>query len=144
MIGPEREFGDLIAGVTYVLRPGGYAVISNASGDLAVVSTSQGVFLPGGGQEDEETPGQAAVREAFEECGLGIRLGKRRGTADELVFAEDEDTYYRKRCTFFRAEITRRQDSGEADHELIWMLPEEAAARLHHESQRWAVARACP
>jgi 8-oxo-dGTP diphosphatase len=142
MIGPDREFGELVAGATYVLRPGGYAVISNASGDVAVISTPQGLFLLGGWQEDDETPGQAAVREALEECGLSIRLGKRLGTADELVFAEEEDVYYRKRCTFFRAEVVKRENSGEMDHELVWMPPEEAIMRLHHESQRWIIFRA--
>jgi 8-oxo-dGTP diphosphatase len=101
------------------------------------------LFLPGGGQEDTETPEQAAVREAYEECGLRILLGSHLGTADELVFAVEEATYYRKRCAFFEAEVTREEGSSEADHELIWMVPEEAAARLRHESQRWAISEAC-
>lgn len=142
MVEPSREFGDVVPGVTYVRRSGGYAVICDTGNEVAVVSTRQGLFLPGGGQEDAETPEQAAVREAYEECGLRIRLRSRLGTADELVFAADEATYYRKRCTFFSAEVVRQEGRGEADHQLIWIIPEEAVARLRHESQRWAVSQA--
>ena len=106
------------------------------------MSTPQGFFLPGSGQEDAETPEQAAVREAYEECSLRILLGSHLGTADELVFAVEDATYYRKRCAFFNAEVTREEGSSEADHALIWMAPEEAAARLRHESQRWAISEA--
>jgi 8-oxo-dGTP pyrophosphatase MutT (NUDIX family) len=83
------------------------------------------------------------VREAYEECGLLIRLRSYVGTADELVFAADEATYYRKRCAFFSAEVVHHEGRSEVDHELVWMVPEKAAARLRHESQRWAVSEAC-
>jgi 8-oxo-dGTP diphosphatase len=143
MVEPKREFGERVAGATYVARPGGYAVIFNDTGEVAVVSTPQGHFLPGGGQDHGETPGQAAVREVHEECGLSIRLGPRLGTADELVFAEEEGVYYRKRCAFFLGRVVRREALGEIDHELIWLDPEEAAACLNHGSQSWAVSQAC-
>jgi 8-oxo-dGTP diphosphatase len=142
MVEPSREFGAVVPGATYIRRPGGYAVICNTDNEVAVVSTRLGLFLPGGGQVDSETPEQAAVREAYEECGLRIRLLSRLGTADELVFAADEATYYRKRCTFFNAGVVRQEGRWEAGHELLWITPEEAAARLRHESQRWAVSEA--
>jgi 8-oxo-dGTP pyrophosphatase MutT (NUDIX family) len=97
---------------------------------------------PGGGQEAGESPEQAAVRETLEECGLRIVLGERVGVADELVFAAEENTHFRKRCTFFLAEVVEKVSAGEADHELLWLAPERAAAELRHESQRWAVAEA--
>jgi 8-oxo-dGTP pyrophosphatase MutT (NUDIX family) len=90
-----------------------------------------------------ESPGEAAVREAREECGLRISLGSRIGMADELVFAADEATYYRKRCVFLLAELVEQVGAGEPDHELIWLPAEQAATELRHESQRWAVAEAC-
>jgi 8-oxo-dGTP diphosphatase len=142
MVEPDREFGEAVAGATYIRRPGGYAVISNTAGEVAVVSTRHGLYLPGGGQEAAETPEQAAIREAYEECGLLIRLRSYLGTADELAFAANEEAYYRKRCAFFSAEVVHQEGHSEADHDLIWMVPEEAAARLHHESQRWAVSEA--
>ena len=136
------EFGDAGPGAHYFLRPGGYIIVRNSLGDIAVVSTPQGFFLPGGGQDGLETPAQAAVRETAEECGLLIRLTELLGVADELVFATSEAKYYRKRCAFFGAELVACNDSGEADHHLVWMPAQEAATRLSHQSQRWAVLKA--
>ena len=136
------EFGTPVPGIHPVLRPGGYAVLFNAAGEVAVVSTPLGLALPGGGQEDGESPEAAAVREVEEECGLRVVLGQRIGVADEVVFAADEGKHYRKRCTFFLGEIIARSGAGEPDHELRWLRPPEAMALLLHGSQRWAVAEA--
>jgi 8-oxo-dGTP pyrophosphatase MutT (NUDIX family) len=137
------EFGRIAPGATYVLRPGGYAVIINSAGAMAAVLTPMGLMLPGGGQDDAESPEEAVVREVMEECGLEIRLGCRIGVADELVFAGDEGTHYRKRCTFFFADVIGGTGMGEPESEFVWVSPREALARLLHESQRWAVAEAC-
>ena len=125
-----------------MLRPGGYAVIFSDRGEVAVVSTPLGVVLPGGGQNGDESPEDAAVREVEEECGLRITLGPRVGVADELVFAADEQTHYRKRCTFFLARVIGRSGPGEPDHELVWLAPQDAVGMVLHGSQRWAVAEA--
>jgi 8-oxo-dGTP pyrophosphatase MutT (NUDIX family) len=140
---PIPEFGISDSEAEYILRPGGYAVIFSAAGEVAVASTPKGLFLPGGGQGVAESAEEAAVREAREECGLRISLGERIGVADELVFAVEEGRHYRKRCAFFLAEIIERVGAGEPDHELIWFAPEIAAERLRHESQRWAVSATC-
>jgi 8-oxo-dGTP diphosphatase len=140
---PIPEFGYAIPNGEYILRPGGYAVIFNAVGELAVLATPLGLFLPGGGQHNEESPQDAAIRETCEECGLQITLGARLGIADELVFAADENTYYRKRCVFFLGRIMDKLGHGEPDHELRWLSPVKAAADLLHESQRWAITQAC-
>ncbi len=137
------EFGLFDAAAEYVLRPGGYAVIFNAAGEVAAASTPRGLFLPGGGQGLAESPGEAAIRETREECGLRISLGSRIGVADELVFAVEEGRHFRKRCVFFMAEVIEQIGAGELDHELIWLAPAIAATSLQHESQRWAVSLAC-
>jgi 8-oxo-dGTP diphosphatase len=137
------EFGMHAPGAAYVLRPGGYAVLFSDDGDVAAVSTPAGFALPGGGQNHGESPEEAAVREVEEECGLRVILGARIGVADELVFAADEQTHYRKRCTFFLAEVVSRPGVGERDHHLVWLSPRDALVMLLHESHRWAVAEAC-
>jgi 8-oxo-dGTP diphosphatase len=136
------EFGIVALGASFVLRPGGYALLFNAAGEVATVSTPLGLALPGGGQEEGESPEDAAIREVQEECGLQIALGRRLGVADELVFAADERKYYRKRCTFFLGKVVVRSGEGESDHELVWLSPQDAVAQLLHESQRWAVSQA--
>jgi 8-oxo-dGTP diphosphatase len=138
-----REFGTSVHGADYVLRPGGYAILFNAGGQVATVSTPLGVALPGGGQDQGEQPEEATVREVEEECGLKIVLTRRLGVADELVFAAEEGKYYRKRCMFFLGEVVGTSGAGEADHELLWLSPRDALTALRHDSQRWAVAEAC-
>ncbi|HEX4964695.1 MAG TPA: NUDIX domain-containing protein [Thermoanaerobaculia bacterium] len=136
------QFGELLPGTDYVLRPGGYAIVAGAEGMIAVASTRRGFFLPGGGQEEGESPEEAAVREVHEECGLRIRIVQCLGVADQLALADNETCYYRKRCTFFTAELLHQDGPGEPDHHLVWLVPEAAQAHLAHESQRWAVAEA--
>jgi 8-oxo-dGTP diphosphatase len=137
------EFGLFDSEAEYDLRPGGYALIFNNAGEVAAVSTPRGLFLLGGGQNLAESPEEAAIREAREECGLRISLGRRIGVADELVFAVEEGRHFRKRCVFFLAAITEQLGAGEHDHELIWLAPEIAAKSLQHKSQQWAVSTTC-
>jgi 8-oxo-dGTP diphosphatase len=137
-----REFGKTVSGATYRLRPGGYAVIFD-SGQVAISSTPAGMFLPGGGQHDDERPEDAALREVAEECGLRITLGAPIGVADEMVVSRDDGVHYRKRCTFFLAQVTGTCEPVDSDHRLIWVSPHDAVSMLLHESARWAVAEGC-
>jgi 8-oxo-dGTP diphosphatase len=136
------QFGELVEGVEYRLRPGGYAVIFDDAGWIAVVETPDMFALPGGGQDPGESPEAAAVREAMEECSLAIRLDAGIGVADELAYAGEERVHYRKRCTFFSAHALDRGGVCEPGYSLHWLSPEEAIARLDHGSQRWAVGEA--
>jgi 8-oxo-dGTP diphosphatase len=137
--GAILQFGDASPGVTYRLRPGGYAIIRDGSRRVALVSTKQGLFLPGGGQEAGETPEEAAIREVHEECGFRIRIISAVGVADEMAFSTLYGEHYRKRCTFFVAALMDHDPSRMPDHDVVWMTEEEAAARLSHASQRWAI-----
>lgn len=135
------EFGRHDTGTDYLLRPGGYAVIVRGV-EIAVVETPSGLFLPGGGCEAGEDAAAAAVREAFEECGLRIALGAALGVADELVYSRSEARHWRKRCSFFLARATAQEGGCEADHILRWLRRDTAMVQLRDGSQRWAVARA--
>jgi 8-oxo-dGTP diphosphatase len=136
-----EEFGIREPGADYRLRPGGYVVLRNDAGEVAVVETAKGLFLPGGGQDGEETPEQAALCETLEECGLIVRLTERIGVADELVLGKEERAHFRKRCTFFDALVGGADLDVDAEHEVTWLDPKEAVSRLAHGSQRWAVER---
>jgi 8-oxo-dGTP diphosphatase len=135
------EFGSAVSGQEYVLRPGSYGIITDSTGAIAVVLTPLGVFLPGGGKESDESTEATLIREVAEECGLAIEIGRFLGVADELVYSQAEGTFFRKRCSFFTAQVGRGREAlgGESDHELKWIAPEQAASQLSYESQRWAV-----
>lgn len=133
-------FGNYDPTTEYILRPGGYAIIARENGEIAVVKTPQGCYLPGGGQDSDESPEQAAIREVREECSFDIRIIRTLGVADELVYSELQQRHYRKRCSFFQAEMTSTEYAKcEADHALVWMSVSRALVELNHASQRWAL-----
>jgi 8-oxo-dGTP diphosphatase len=141
-LGEILEFGDPEPGATYVPRPGGYAVIFDDDGRVAIVATDEGLHLPGGGQEPGESAEAAALREVAEETGLRVELLSTIGVAVERVFSHQDDVHYRKLCSFFRAEVVGAGEPTEKDHELRWIAPDDALRELHHEIQRWALRKA--
>ena len=58
-----KVFGTPKPGQNYIDRPGVYGFLRNDSGLVAVVETSTGVFLPGGGVDPGENEEQALRRE---------------------------------------------------------------------------------
>lgn len=133
-------FGRVSAGVAATVRPSAYAIVEGGDGRIAVVRTPVGLFLPGGGMEPSESPAETAVREVREECGLAIRIGRWTARAVDHVPSDSGLMHYEKRATFVDAAIDGPPlGDGEPDHELLWMKPDEAAARLEHPSHRWAV-----
>jgi 8-oxo-dGTP diphosphatase len=133
------EFGDRVAGQHYQPRPGSYAVIVGRNDQVALVRTSDGCFLPGGGAEPAESPEETLKREVLEECGAGVEIVRPLGFAIEYVVAEGK-RYFAKQCTFFEARLGEQQAPAvEPDHELIWLPIPEALGKLTHRSQAWAV-----
>jgi|ERR1700686_3150403 len=126
----------------WAIRESAYVLAIRNDGCLAVVRTSQGTFLPGGGIEIGETPREAITREALEECGLTIQPGAWVVRAIQFVYSELEKTSFEKRSMFFDGVIVGFDAGpGEPDYELVWAKPEEATQILSHKSQRWAVAQ---
>ncbi len=134
------EFGCRIHGRTYGVRLGTYVVLRDDDGRIASVRTISGLYLPGGGIDPGESPKQAAVREVYEETGYAVEALQPVGQADELV-VDHEVGFLIKRGVFFvaRSSTPEPTGAGEDDHELLWLLPEEAQRLLRHESHAWAV-----
>lgn len=136
------EFGVVVPGETYHLRPGSYGIVRASEGErIALVVTPRGLFLPGGGQDRGESLESTLRREAREECGLEIEVEGWVGVADEMTLVPEEGRYCRKRCSFFRARAVAAVPGGgvEPDHSLSWLTATEALRRLTHGSQRWAL-----
>ncbi|MEQ8766194.1 MAG: NUDIX domain-containing protein [Planctomycetota bacterium] len=138
MSGLVPEFGERLEGQVYLARPSAYGLIMDR-GRVALVSTPQGVFLPGGGIEPGETAIEAAIREIEEECGWVARVTGELGLAIEHAYSELRRVYWTKPSTFFLAEIVAETRAIEDDHELRWATPSEAFRSLKHESHVWAV-----
>ena len=135
-----RVFGERPAGKSCVVRASAYAVIES-NGTVAVVRTDAGFFLPGGGIDGTETPEQAAIREALEECGLVIRPANWRERAIQIVYSRSENRVFEKRSTFVDVCFFECRSRGfEDSHELEWLDFETACRLLSHESHAWATA----
>jgi len=133
-------FGAHPQGGGWIVRPSAYALVLDDEGRLAVVETSQGTFLPGGGIEPGERIDEAIRREALEECGLISEAGGWTIRAIQFVYSRLEDTTFEKRSIFREGIITGVNLARlEPDHSLVWATWERAYTMLSHESQRWAI-----
>ena len=133
-------FGDRTTEASATIRPSAYGIIGDPPECVAVVRTPLGLFLPGGGSDEPETPEATVARETREECGLSVRIGMWRRMAIERVYSVTEQTHFEKRSTFCDGTVIGPAgDPVEMDHALEWMLAAEAAARLTFPSHRWAV-----
>lgn len=137
-------FGQREPGASYVRRPSAYAVVENGLGQVVLVRTIQGVFLPGGGIEEDETPEQAVLREVREECGLVVRLLSRLPDAVQLVYSHRERIHFEKVSAFFLAAVAEGHppSAPEKGHEVRWVPLDDAKPLLSHESHRFALAAA--
>jgi 8-oxo-dGTP diphosphatase len=114
-------------------------LIWDAHGRVAVVKAPDGLFLPGGGIDEGESPEDALIREALEECGWSVRVGEWRGRAVQFALSGDGQVFYEKRCEFFDIVIEREGEPLEPGHETLWVTLEEARTWLKHESHAWAI-----
>jgi len=131
-------FGERTPGCDYLRRPSAYTILRNAEGNIAVVRTPRGCYLPGGGAEKDETPEQTVEREALEECGFVIQVQSKLGRAIQFCYSEEESAYFEKICDFLQAQIVGMAAPSEPDHQVLWVTPEQACAMLLHESHCWA------
>lgn len=129
-------FGAKFPGVEYRLRPGAYALVYDARGNVAIVHEEGDWYLPGGGLEAGETAEQALVREVDEECGCGVELGAEFAAAIEFL----ETRSGRKlevHARYFRARFT-----GPSRAEFLSL--DEAARRVRRQADAWVLRAAAP
>jgi 8-oxo-dGTP diphosphatase len=140
MRGKIHIFGRRIKGQDYIARLGVYGVIRNEQGEVALLQTRRGYFLPGGGVHGHETVEEALHRESMEECGYALHIGHRIGETIDYFYAAAEETYFRLHSVFFAAAFTVNiGEPREADHQLVWCSTQEAANCLSRPSQVWAI-----
>jgi 8-oxo-dGTP diphosphatase len=136
---PIPVFGQRLAGEDYFVRPSAYAIVEDGKGNVATVITPLGLFLPGGGIEAGETPGEAVAREAREECGLLVRADREIAQAVQFSYSKTERCHFEKRIVFLHATLFGTTAAVEPDHELVWQPAATAASRMWHESHGWVL-----
>lgn len=136
------RFGRLPDGARAIMRPSAYGLITDGTGRLAVVRTPKGLFLLGGAVERGESARDAIVRECREEVGLAVHLGDWSVRAVEILYATIEKAYFEKHNAFIEGFAHGPPvGAGEPDHELNWLIVDQAVEELLHPSHRWAAAQ---
>jgi 8-oxo-dGTP diphosphatase len=137
------EFGERIQGVSYIDRPGAYAIIRDGSNAIALVRTQQGYLLPGGGVEPDEDIKVALQREIMEELGYQSTIEEKVCSAVQYLYSESDRAYFKKIGHFFKVSLAEKvSEPIETDHELVWCSPEESLQMLAQEFQVWAIRQA--
>jgi 8-oxo-dGTP diphosphatase len=138
-------FGKKEEGKEYIWRPAVYCIMFDSQKDkMAIIQTSDGkYFLPGGGIENNETHEECLKREALEEMGMDIEIGRFLGSARRYFYSTNEYKYYLSEGYFYLCdkglEISK---PTEEDNFLKWIEPTQAIKNLFHEHQSWAVNEA--
>lgn len=136
----QMAFGQQDKQRSYVMRPSAYALLLNEQGLIAVVKTPHGSFLPGGGIEKGEKPGEAVLREILEETGHDAHLLWELAEADQYVNSQRKFKGYLKRSHFYLAELDAREDA-QPEFPVLWLAPNEAHNLLLYDSHKWVIKR---
>ncbi len=129
-------------GFAYLDRPGVYAVLENTDKQVAIIETSKGYFLPGGGIDNNETDTDALKCELLEEIGFHVTVVAKLGETIEYLKAASYAESFRIYSHFYKVNLVSKIGVGiEEDHQLVWLSPEKAVKMLVRRSQVWAVQR---
>ena len=137
------QFGTAVPGLDHRPRPTAFGLVFE-SGKLACVRVDRGegsyFDLPGGAVDGDESEEQAVVREFLEETGMSVRPLARIAGASQY-FRKSDGEPINNIGGFWLAEQLSLDPAAkvEADHDLIWLDPQEALARLRHDAHAWAV-----
>jgi 8-oxo-dGTP diphosphatase len=137
------QFGTAAPGLHPRPRPTAFGLVWE-SGKLACVRVDRGegsyLDLPGGAVDGGETEEQAVVREFLEETGMTVRPLTRVAEASQY-FRKSDGEPINNIGGFWIAEHLSLDPAAkvEADHELVWLDPHQALARLRHDAHAWAV-----
>jgi 8-oxo-dGTP diphosphatase len=138
----DKIFGEKLENIEYIDRRAVYGIVINDEGEIAVIKTPTGYFLPGGGIENSETYVECLQREFVEETGYEAEVEKFIGRAS-LYHTSKTNQYLRGIGYFYTASLKFETSyKVEMDHELLWVEPDQCIKCLFLEHQAWAVSKA--
>ena len=130
------QFRDKLADKSYIERPGAYGIVINDLGELGVLRVKGEYFLPGGGLDQGESSEEALKRECLEEAGWQIEIVRGVGQAAEYDFSQAANQYLNLVGDFYVIKVISQLRAGtEADHDLVWLKPEEVFLKMPRQSQ---------
>ena len=137
------QFGTAGPGDDHRLRATAFGLVIQ-DGKLACVRVDRGegsyFDLPGGAVDGDETEEQAVVREFLEETGMTVRPLARIAHAAQYFHKSDGEPLNNIGGFWIAEQLSLNPAAKvEADHELVWLAPSAALARLRHEAHAWAV-----
>jgi 8-oxo-dGTP diphosphatase len=135
-----RRFGEQRKpGITYIRRPGAYAIIPDGPDLLLTLQDADDLELqlPGGGIDPGETPVRALHREVFEETGHHITNVRRLGVYQRYNFMPEYDLWAHKICHIYTCTPTLHiSEPPEPEHSVVWMDPRSALGMLANDGDR--------
>ena len=139
-----KIFGRELKDKEYRERPAVYAIIFNEDNNVAVIKTSTGYFLPGGGIEKNEDREQCLHREILEETGYEVEIQDYIGCGIQYLYSATFNCYLKSIGYFYIADMKEKvTDSIEKDHELVWIGPIKSKKYMFLEHQSWSIMKAC-
>ena len=138
----EKTFGEKVEGIEYRVRVGIYGIALNNEGEVAVIKTSIGYFLPGGGLEDGETHKECLEREFMEETGYAVDVDKYIGKSS-LYHLSSTYGYLQGIGCFYLTRIKYKKENVriDDDHHLQWVELSKCIKSLFLQHQAWAVSK---
>jgi len=124
-----------------IARPSAYAVVTNPRGEIAIVQAKEGILLPGGGVDTNESPEAAAVREVAEECALQVTITGDLGQAVQFVTSAEKGATFEKRSRFVSARVQSPIRGATPEHATSWLNAGDALKTVTYESHAWAIRR---
>jgi len=140
------QFGQPSPGKDHADRPAAFGIASR-DGEVGLVRVrpeagGDWLDLPGGAVDPGEDERQALVREFGEEAALVVTVGSALVEVRQFFVKSDGQAVNNRGSIYVVA--VEGEDANlkiEADHELVWLDPNEAVRRLRHDSHAWAVAK---